>query len=56
LGFCEVGTIGWSAGDECVGGTVNRLGKDVRGRWMRRDRKNNWEGEQWIVAQEKEGA
>jgi hypothetical protein len=23
--------------------------------WMRGDRKNSWEGEQWIVAQEKEG-
>jgi hypothetical protein len=37
------------------------LGKDRRGRqfwgreWMRRERKSRWEGEQWIVAQEKEG-
>jgi hypothetical protein len=23
--------------------------------WMRRGRKSSWEGEQWIVAQEKEG-
>jgi hypothetical protein len=23
--------------------------------WMRRGRKSNWEGEQWTIAQEKEG-
>jgi hypothetical protein len=23
--------------------------------WMRRGKKSSWEGEQWIVAQEKEG-
>jgi hypothetical protein len=23
--------------------------------WMRRSRKSSWEGEQWIVIQEKEG-
>jgi hypothetical protein len=28
----------------------------VRGReWMRRGRKSNWEEEQWILEQEKEG-
>jgi hypothetical protein len=26
-----------------------------RREWMRRDRKSCWEGEQWILAQEKEG-
>jgi hypothetical protein len=31
-------------------------GVESRGReWMRRIRKSSWEGEQWIVAQEKEG-
>jgi hypothetical protein len=33
------------------------MGREDEGRsreWMRRGRKNNWEGEQWIVAQEKE--
>jgi hypothetical protein len=29
---------------------------ECKGReWMRRDRKSSWEGEQWIVAQQKEG-
>jgi hypothetical protein len=27
----------------------------MEGEWMRRGRKNSWEGKQWIVAQEKEG-
>jgi hypothetical protein len=32
------------------------IGEMKTGRkWMRRGRKNSWEGEQWIVAQEKEG-
>jgi hypothetical protein len=31
-------------------------GSEEMGReWMRRGRKGSWEGEQWIVAQEKEG-
>jgi hypothetical protein len=48
----------------CVGGrgrVVTSWGR-IRGRgegrgreWMRRGRKNSWEGEQWIVAKEKEG-
>jgi hypothetical protein len=29
--------------------------KDKGREWMRRGRKRSWEGEQWIVAQEKEG-
>jgi hypothetical protein len=34
------------------------MGGEGEGRereWMRRDRKSTWEGEQWIVAQEKDG-
>jgi hypothetical protein len=31
-----------------IGGEV-KLGKE----WMRRGRKSSWEGEQWIIAQEK---
>jgi hypothetical protein len=27
----------------------------TRREWMRRGRNNSWEGEQWIVAEEKEG-
>jgi hypothetical protein len=51
-------------GSECVGGRGNVVtgwgriggGGEDRGReWMRRDRKSSWEGEQWIVAQGKEG-
>jgi hypothetical protein len=47
-------------GGECVGGRgslVTGWGRiEDRGReWMRRSRKNSWEGKQWIVAQEKEG-
>jgi hypothetical protein len=60
----KVSTIGWTAGSECVGrrGSVvtgwGRLGGEGEGmgrEWMRRGRKSNWEGEQWIVVQEKEG-
>jgi hypothetical protein len=49
---------------ECVGGRGRvvsdwgriRVGDEVRERErMRRGRKSCWEGEQWIVAQEKEG-
>jgi hypothetical protein len=34
-----------------------RIGREVKmGRdWMRRNRKNSWKGEQWIVAQEEDG-
>jgi hypothetical protein len=35
-----------------------RMGGKGEGRgrkWMRRGRKNSWEGDQWILAQEKEG-
>jgi hypothetical protein len=38
---------GW----ERVGGE----GEDKGRKWMRRGRKSSWEGEQWIIAQEKEG-
>jgi hypothetical protein len=33
---------------------VGREGEDGK-EWMRRDRKSSWEGEQWVVVQEKEG-
>jgi hypothetical protein len=33
-------------GGECVG---------RRREWMRRGRKSSWEGEQWVLPQEKEG-
>jgi hypothetical protein len=36
---------GW----ERIGGGVEDKGRE----WMREDRKSSWEGEQWIVAQEK---
>jgi hypothetical protein len=43
-------------GGKCVGLLKDRLeSKDVEREWMRRGRKSSWEGEQWIVAQEKEG-
>jgi hypothetical protein len=34
LGLCKVGIVGWSAGDECVGGewSGDRLGENGRGR------------------------
>jgi hypothetical protein len=31
-----------------------KVGED-RKEYIRRDRKSNWEGEQWIIAQEKKG-
>jgi hypothetical protein len=34
-----------------LGGEGEEKGRE----WMRRGRKSIWEGEQWIVAQEKEG-
>jgi hypothetical protein len=34
-----------------MGGEGEGKGKE----WVRRDRKNSYKGEQWIVAQEKEG-
>jgi hypothetical protein len=54
--------VGWSAAGECIGGKgdlVTGWGEWERkvraGReWMRRGRKSSWEGEQWILAQEKE--
>jgi hypothetical protein len=36
-------------------GRIRGRGKDRGRKWMRRGRKSSWEGEQWIVAQEKEG-
>jgi hypothetical protein len=36
-------------------GKIEGRGEDRRREWMRRGRKNSWEGKQWIVAQEKEG-
>jgi hypothetical protein len=32
-----------------------RDGENMERQWKRRGRKSTWEGEQWIVAQEKEG-
>jgi hypothetical protein len=64
LVLCKVGIVGWSAGDECVGGRCSLVtswgrvgGAGIsRGRArMRRGRRSSWEREQWIVAQEKEG-
>jgi hypothetical protein len=64
LGLCKVGTVGWSEGKEYVGGSgsvvtgcgkIERGGEGIGRQWMRRSRKSSWEGEQWIVAQEKEG-
>jgi hypothetical protein len=51
-------------GGECVGRRSSVVtdwgriggGGEYRGReWMGRGRKSCWEGEQWIIAQEKEG-
>jgi hypothetical protein len=51
-------------GRECVRGRSSVVtgwgrigvgGKEKGKEWIRRDRKSSWEGEQWIVAQEKEG-
>jgi hypothetical protein len=37
-------------------GTGDRLGEMKTGRvWMTSSRESSWKGEQWIVAQEKEG-
>jgi hypothetical protein len=33
---------------------MRRVGEGMGREWMRRGRKSSWEGEQWIVAQEKE--
>jgi hypothetical protein len=64
LGMCNVGIVGWSVGDECVGwkgslvtGWERMRGEsESRGReWVRRGRISCWEGKQWILAQEKEG-
>jgi hypothetical protein len=61
---CTVGTVGYSVGVECAGGRGSvvtcwgRIGRvsEYRAReWMGRGKKSSWEGEQWIVAQEKEG-
>jgi hypothetical protein len=50
-------------GDECAEGRgrvvtgwgkIGGGGKERGTEWMRRGRKSSWEGEQWIVAQEKE--
>jgi hypothetical protein len=35
-------------------GRIGGGGEDRRKEWMRKGRKSSWEGEQWIVAQEKE--
>jgi hypothetical protein len=62
--LCKVDIGGSSAGDEYVGGRdslvigLGRMGREGEGRgrqWVRRGRKSCWEGEQWILAQEKEG-
>jgi hypothetical protein len=62
-GVCTVGTLGLSAGSDCVGGRDIvvadygriRMGGENRGReWVRTGRKSNGEGKQWIAAQEKE--
>jgi hypothetical protein len=62
--LCKVGIIGWLAGGEYIGGRgsmvtgLGRIGGEGEGRgreWIRRGRISCWEGEQWILAQEKEG-
>jgi hypothetical protein len=35
-------------------GRIGEGGEDKEREWMRRDRKSSWEGEQWIVTEEKE--
>jgi hypothetical protein len=61
LGLGKVGIVGWSVGDECVGGRgslVGRMGGEGEGRrreCMRRGRTSCWGEKQWILAQEKEG-
>jgi hypothetical protein len=63
-GLCKVGIVVWSVGDECAGGRGSlvtgwgRMGGEGEGRgreWVRRGRTSCWGGEQWILAQEKEG-
>jgi hypothetical protein len=64
LGLCKVGIVGWSAGNECVGGSGSlvtgwgRIRRSGEG-WGKRvgeKRQNDLLGrEQWILAQEKEG-
>jgi hypothetical protein len=63
-GIVCIGTVGYSAGSKCVGGRgsvvtgwerIGRGGESRGGEWMRRGRKNSWEGLQCIVAKEKEG-
>jgi hypothetical protein len=50
--MCTVGTVGWLAGGECVGGRgsivagwgITGQGGENKGRkWMRRSRKSSWE-------------
>jgi hypothetical protein len=57
-------TVGLSADSEFVegkGSVVTGWGKMRRGgegmgkEWMKGGRKSSWEGEQWILQQEKEG-
>jgi hypothetical protein len=36
-------------------GRIGRGGEDRGREWMRKGKKSSWEGDQWIVAQEKEG-
>jgi hypothetical protein len=49
--------------DECVGGRggvvtgwgrIGGRGKDRGIKWMRGGKRSSWDGEKWIVAQEKE--
>jgi hypothetical protein len=51
LGFCKVGIVGWSVGDECVGGKGSlvtgwgRMGGEGEGwgrEWVRRSRTSCW--------------
>jgi hypothetical protein len=62
--LCKVGIVGLSADDECLRGRGSlvkgwgRIGGEGEGRgieWVRKGRMSCWEGEQWILAQEKEG-
>jgi hypothetical protein len=64
LALCKVGIVHWSVGDECVRGRDSlvtgwgrRGGADDgwRKRVGERGRTRFWGGEQWILAQEKEG-
>jgi hypothetical protein len=40
---------------ETGGGRMGGRGKGRGREWMRRGRKSSWAGEQWMLAQEKEG-